>query len=51
MKRTIFTPDHEDFRQTTREFLAKEVVPRFPDWEAAGLVPREIFGKIGHVPV
>ncbi len=51
MKRTIFTPDHEDFRQTAREFLAKEVVPRFPDWEAAGLVPREIFGKIGELGV
>src|SRR5260370_6556117 len=51
MKRMLFTPDHEDFRQTAREFLAKEVVPRFPDWEAAGLVPREIFGKIGELGV
>ncbi|GAA4615439.1 acyl-CoA dehydrogenase family protein [Saccharopolyspora hordei] len=32
-----------------REFLAKEVVPHFADWEKAGLVPRELFHKAGEV--
>lgn len=34
-----------------RDFLAKEVVPHYPEWEAAGLVPREIFHKVGELGV
>ena len=51
MKRTVFGPEHEDFRRTARDFLAKEVVPHFPDWEEAGRVPREVFTRIGELGV
>jgi acyl-CoA dehydrogenase len=51
MKSTIYNSDHDSFREMAREFLAKEVVPHFPGWEAAGLVPREVFNKIGDLGV
>lgn len=51
MRRTIYGAEHDVFRETAREFLTKEVVPQFPDWEAAGLVPREVFTRIGELGV
>ena len=51
MKRTIYDADHESFRKVAADFLAREVVPYFPDWESAGLVPREIFRKVGELGV
>ncbi|TQM11370.1 acyl-CoA dehydrogenase family protein [Pseudonocardia kunmingensis] len=51
MKRTLYGSEHDAFRQSARDFLAKEVVPHFPRWEEAGLVPREIFHKLGDLGV
>lgn len=51
MRRTIFQAEHADFRLMARDFLAKEVVPHYPEWEAAGLVPREVFHKVGELGV
>lgn len=48
---TIYSAEHEDFRASVRRFLAKEVVPHFADWDAAGLVPKEIFTKLGDLGV
>ncbi|MGZ8481834.1 MAG: acyl-CoA dehydrogenase family protein, partial [Candidatus Limnocylindria bacterium] len=45
MKRAIFEPDHKDYRDTVRRFFAEEVVPNHEQWEAEGLVPRELFAK------
>jgi acyl-CoA dehydrogenase len=47
MRRDIFTADHEAFRSVVRDFVAKEVVPHYADWEKAGRMPREIFQKLG----
>jgi alkylation response protein AidB-like acyl-CoA dehydrogenase len=47
MERTLFDDEHEQFRQSFRRWLAKEVVPFHPEWEAAGIVPREIFRAAG----
>ncbi|MFB6672452.1 acyl-CoA dehydrogenase family protein [Streptomyces sp. NPDC056390] len=47
MKRTVFNEDHEAFRAVIRDFIANEVAPHYPDWEAAGLPPRELFRKLG----
>jgi acyl-CoA dehydrogenase len=53
MRRNVFTADHEVFRAVVRavvrDFVAKEVVPHFPSWEAAGQLPREVFAKLGVV--
>lgn len=43
MKRTIFEPEHDQFRESVRAFLLKEAVPHTEKWEAAGLVDREFW--------
>ncbi|WP_172651648.1 acyl-CoA dehydrogenase family protein [Rhodococcus opacus] len=45
MQRTIFTDDHHAFRDVVRQFIAREIVPNLPDWEAAGCIPRDFYTK------
>jgi acyl-CoA dehydrogenase len=33
MRRDLFTEDHEAFRELARDFIEKEVVPAYPEWE------------------
>jgi alkylation response protein AidB-like acyl-CoA dehydrogenase len=47
MKRTVFDDVHEQFRDSFRRFLDKEVVPNHLEWESAGIVPRELFTTAG----
>ncbi len=47
MERTIFDADHESFRDTVRSFCAKQVAPHYAEWEAAGIVPRELWTAAG----
>ena len=47
MQRSLFDEQHEQFRDSFRRFLDKEVVPHFLAWEAAGIVPRELFLAAG----
>ncbi|OUR94088.1 acyl-CoA dehydrogenase [Gammaproteobacteria bacterium 42_54_T18] len=47
MKRTLFTDEHEMFRDQYRKFLKKEVQPNAAAWREAGIVPREMFEKMG----
>ena len=47
MRRDLFTEDHESFRQLARDFIEKEVVPHYPEWEKAGRMPREVFEQMG----
>lgn len=49
MRRTLYTADHEAFRDLARQFIDKEVVPHYPDWERAGRMPREIFERMGEL--
>lgn len=51
MRRDIFTADHESFREMARDFVAKEVVPHYADWERAGRLPRELFAQLGSLGV
>jgi acyl-CoA dehydrogenase len=44
-KRDIFEPEHHDYRESYRKFLAAEVTPNYAEWERAQIVPRELFGK------
>lgn len=44
-----FTPDHELFRQSLRDFLDKEVVPFVDEWEEAGELPHDIWKKFGEM--
>jgi alkylation response protein AidB-like acyl-CoA dehydrogenase len=36
MRRDLFAEDHEAFRELSRDFVEKEVVPAYPEWEKAG---------------
>ncbi len=45
--RTIFSEEHQIFRDSVRRFIAEEVVPFHADWEKAGIVPRELWLKAG----
>src|SRR6187200_845758 len=47
MRRTLFEPEHEDFRQSFRRFVANEVAPHHEAWERDGIVPRELFRAAG----
>ncbi|MFJ2667628.1 acyl-CoA dehydrogenase family protein [Nocardia fluminea] len=49
MRRDIFTPDHEAFRELARKFIDKEVVPHYADWEKSGRMPREVFRELGEL--
>ncbi len=49
MRRTLYTADHEAFRDLARNFIDKEVVPHYPEWERAGRMPREIFERMGEL--
>lgn len=48
--RTLFSPEHDLFRDTVRRFVRDEIVPHYADWERAGEVPRDVWlaaGKVG----
>ncbi len=47
MRRRLFDPVHDDFRDSFRRFVASRMVPRAAEWEAAGIVDREIFREAG----
>ena len=45
--RTIFSAEHELFRDQVRRFIAAEITPYHGDWEKAGIVPRSLWRKAG----
>ena len=47
IERTLFTPDHETFRDSFRRFCDKEIAPFHADWEEQGYVDREVWRKAG----
>jgi len=51
MQRDLFTSEHEDFRASVRRFIEKEVSPHLPEWEAAGIVPKELFLKTAELGI
>ncbi len=44
-KRTLFTDEQSDLRESYARFLQAEVVPHYKEWHDAGIVPRELFTK------
>jgi len=39
--------EHGDFRKVVRKFVAKEITPYREEWNKAGVVPRELWLKMG----
>ncbi|WP_405846665.1 acyl-CoA dehydrogenase family protein [Streptomyces sp. NBC_01518] len=42
MRRDLYTEDHEQYRETVREFLAREVVPHHDRWESERWIDRKV---------
>ena len=38
-----FTPEHEMFRRTLRDYCERELAPHALEWDEAGIFPREVF--------
>jgi alkylation response protein AidB-like acyl-CoA dehydrogenase len=47
IERTVFADEHEQYRDTVRRFLEKEVAPFHAAWEDQGYVDREVWLKAG----
>ena len=47
IERTLFSPDHEAFRDSFRRFMDKEIAPFHEAWEEQGYVDREVWRKAG----
>jgi len=47
--RTLFSEEHEAFRDVVRRFVDREVVPNYRSWEDAGSVPRDAWRKGGEI--
>lgn len=47
MQRTLFSSDHEMFRDSVRAFVETELVPHHAQWERDKIVPREVWRKAG----
>ncbi len=47
MDRNLFSKDHDLFRASFRQFVAKEITPNQKRWAEAGMVDREAWRKAG----
>ena len=47
IKRTLFSPEHETFRDSFRRFAEREIAPFHEQWEEQGFVDREVWRKAG----
>ncbi len=51
MRRPVFGEAHEAFRVEVRDFIRYEVVPAYPEWEAAGRPDRRFWQRAGEVGI
>ena len=47
MQRTLFSAEHDLFRQSFRQFVDKEIRPHQPRWREQGMVDRETWRRAG----
>ena len=47
IERTLFTTDHQSFRDSFARFCEKEIAPHHEAWEDQGYVDREVWRKAG----
>jgi acyl-CoA dehydrogenase len=47
IERSLFSEEHEIWRASVRRFVEEEIVPFHAQWEAEGIVPRELWLKAG----
>jgi acyl-CoA dehydrogenase len=47
IERTLFSEEHNLWRESVRRFIEREIVPHHAQWEHDGIVPRELWLKAG----
>src|SRR3954466_5512489 len=47
MRRALYAEEHEAFRSSFRKFVENEIVPRYDEWDEAGIVDRSLFAAAG----
>jgi long-chain-acyl-CoA dehydrogenase len=47
--RTLFQPEHEEFRATVRRFFNEEVMPNHDRWEEQGHIDRSMWNRAGEL--
>ena len=47
MQRHLYDEEHEAFRSSFRTFVDKEIAPHAAEWDAAGIVSRDLFTAAG----
>ena len=47
IERTLFSPEHESFRDSFRRFMNAEIAPFHAAWEEQGYVDKAVWGKAG----
>ena len=47
LERTLFSAEHEMFRESVRRFMERELAPHHEEWEEKGEVPRWAWKKAG----
>jgi alkylation response protein AidB-like acyl-CoA dehydrogenase len=47
LHRSLFTEEHELFRQSFRDFIAREIKPHHAAWEKQKMVSREVWQRLG----
>jgi alkylation response protein AidB-like acyl-CoA dehydrogenase len=45
--RTLFSHEHDTYRDSVKRFIETEITPYHAEWEKAGVVPRELWRKAG----
>jgi len=46
-RRTAFTPEHDQFRDSVRRFFDRELIPHLSRWEEEGIIDRAFWTKAG----
>lgn len=47
IERTLFSPEHQAFRDSFRRFMAEEIAPHHDAWEEQGYVDKQVWAKAG----
>lgn len=46
-----FTPEHEQFRASLRDFIAREITPHVHEWDEAETFPRALYARMAELGV
>ena len=49
--RSIYSQEHELFRESVAKFIIAEILPEYEKWEDAGKTPRAIWKRAGEVGI